>query len=410
LSIIVFPEHCIYDFSKNMFQAVKDFKRRSVQIVLKSVGTREDIVDEEYDTHVIKFHEMMKEMHGCETTLHCFLSQQKIIFSEGQTLTHSVNRIYDINADIERNNKWSGVVNQLQHESQASSLQAKWAQIHETYRSSTAAVCQEYALEPVKAACTRLVPEIDNACKARNTYHVDLQSYHRRLKVLKAKQKDLVDKDKHEKEDGEPTPAALHLEELREKIQHKLNASLDHFKHHNDKTKSEIIAAKQAHDKLMDTLLITTLVCQAELFSQAAAQLQEVVESLPQDRVEEVRQRIADLVSLGGVKTVSREEKTSSSFAKSPPNIPMVTNEVAFTEALTSNDCEDDSEDDSGPWEETSVASRSSTISSATAATTKNTQSQSTDGDRSVARPPTRPPTADDGVEPQSPSWAEPLE
>lgn len=297
-----------------MFKAVKDFKRRSVQTILKTTGsTTEGIVDEDYDTHVKNFHHMIEEMHECGDALHGYLSHQKTMFSGGQKLSLSIAKVYNTNTTIEQNNEWPGVTNDLDHEPEATVMQAKWDKIHETYRSSTAAVCQEYALEPIKAAYTRLAPEIDNACKVRNAHHVDYESYTRRIKVLKAKQEDLIEKGKAEKE-GEKTQAFLHSQEEIEKIQNKLNSSQEHYEHHNTKSKADIVAARHSHDEIMDTLLVTTLVCQYELFAQATAHLKEVVKTLPQDKVDEVRLRIADLVNQGGVKAEPKKDKGLSFF------------------------------------------------------------------------------------------------
>jgi hypothetical protein len=49
-----------------MFKAVKDFKRRSVQSMLETVGTADNTVDEEFDLSVKNFRKMIQDMNECE--------------------------------------------------------------------------------------------------------------------------------------------------------------------------------------------------------------------------------------------------------------------------------------------------------------------------------------------------------
>lgn len=89
-----------------------------------------------------------------------------------------------------------------------------------------------------------------------------------------------------------------------------MQAGLEGYNFHNEKVKTEIIAARKAHDTLMDTTLLTTLVMQAELFAQAAAHLEELIANLPEEKVKQVRKRVNDYIIQGGIKPVA-EEKTA---------------------------------------------------------------------------------------------------
>ena len=62
-------------------------------------------------------------------------------------------------------------------------------------------------------------------------------------------------------------------------------AGLEEYTFINNKCKADIIQCKQEHDLLMDQLIITTVVCQAELFTQAASQLEAIIELMPEDLV-----------------------------------------------------------------------------------------------------------------------------
>ena len=65
----------------------------------------------------------------------------------------------------------------------------------------------------------------------------------------------------------------------------KLQTAEVNYKEDNTKVKDDIIKAKFAHDQLMDMLLITTIVCQAEVFTRAANELNAIVSTLPIHRV-----------------------------------------------------------------------------------------------------------------------------
>ncbi len=92
------------------------------------------------------------------------------------------------------------------------------------------------------------------------------------------------------------------------KFSAKVQAGLEGYTFHNDKAKTDIIASKRAHDNLMDMLLVTTVVCQAELFAQAASQLEALLATLPEQKVKQVRARIHDYIVQGGIKPVVEEK------------------------------------------------------------------------------------------------------
>ncbi len=52
-------------------------------------------------------------------------------------------------------------------------------------------VCSEQALEPLRAAVTKMSPEVDALCKERETRLKDYDSYRRRLKEKEAKKETL---------------------------------------------------------------------------------------------------------------------------------------------------------------------------------------------------------------------------
>ena len=64
-----------------------------------------------------------------------------------------------------------------------------------------------------------------------------------------------------------------------------MQSGLEEYTYVNQKTKADVVEAKRQHDQLMDQLIITTIVCQAELFANAAAQLESIIDTMPEDRV-----------------------------------------------------------------------------------------------------------------------------
>lgn len=111
----------------SMFKAVKDFKRRSIQTVVKTSGLKtEEIIDEDYEESVKKFRVMVNEMQTTSDTLHRFLTSQKTCYAEGKELSSSLSTVYEINGSDE----WPGVISDLQFEAQSASMKEKWTEVN----------------------------------------------------------------------------------------------------------------------------------------------------------------------------------------------------------------------------------------------------------------------------------------
>jgi hypothetical protein len=120
--------------------------------------------------------------------LHSFLVNQKTLFSDAKELATSLARIYDTNLEM---NDWPNSECDLKNGAGAISFKDKWNTINEVLRSSTAMVCSEQALEPLRSAVTKMGPEIDALCKERETRLKDYDSYRRRLKEKETKKESL---------------------------------------------------------------------------------------------------------------------------------------------------------------------------------------------------------------------------
>jgi len=251
---------------------------------------------------------MLHDMNECGAALHSYLSNQKVMFTDAKELASSLSRIYQSNTSMTEED-WPNSKCALSCDLQAIDFARQWVKLSDVTRSSSAAVCAEQALDRLRNAVTKMGPEIDAAVKERNIQQKDYDSYKRRLKALETK------KETYDNEGKGASKAALENAEELEKFQRKVETGLENYNYHNKKTKDDIIAAKLNHDEIMDHLLTTTLVCQAELFSQTAHQLNLIIKSLPDQRkVEQIRQRIHDFEAQGGVKSEKPDKSKNFSI------------------------------------------------------------------------------------------------
>lgn len=284
-----------------MFKTMKDARRRMTQTVLATVGSAEKTEDPNYDAHVAKFDVMIADMNECGAALHSYLTKQKALFADGEELSKSLARVFDENL---RMTDWPDVDCELKQCHAAEQYKIRMDLIQNVLRSSASTVTSEHALDPLKAAISTFTPEI-HALKAERAIKVtDYDSYRRRLAEKEAKKQNLEAAGKGD------TPAAADIQADIEKFQKKVQSGLEEYTYVNQKTKADIVNAKKQHDELMDQLIITTIVCQAELFTQAAAQLDAIIDTLPEDRVREVRRHMHEYVKQGGVRPAPAPEKS----------------------------------------------------------------------------------------------------
>ena len=69
------------------------------------------------------------------------------------------------------------------------------------------------------------------------------------------------------------------------KYENKVANAETNYTAQNQKTKVDILAAKELHDELMDSMLVTVMVTQAEVFSRAAADLEGLLAKFPPAQV-----------------------------------------------------------------------------------------------------------------------------
>lgn len=298
----------------SLFKVLKDSKRRVLQTVNEAVDSSAKTVDPEYDVHATKFPEMIKDMNEIGASLNSTLVNQKKMFADSTELAKSLARIYQQNLTM---TDWVNVDCHLEHQTTADGYCTAWDNIHSVVRSSSAMAISELALEPLRAAVTKMDPEITAACKTRNTKLTDFDSYRRRVKQLYST------KEKQEAKMAGANPTASDTKSLEftigeiARFEAKLQIAEAGYKEDNYKVKDDIIKAKLAHDQLLDLLLVTTVVCQAEMFTRAANELNALVAALPEDKVDQVRRRMEHHVAQGGVSFDKPNSPPSGALGKS---------------------------------------------------------------------------------------------
>lgn len=95
-------------------------------------------------------------------------------------------------------------------------------------------------------------PEIQAGVKDRHNTQKDYDYHRGKLKALELK------KEAYEKDGKSDSKAALENAEELEKFQKKVESGLENYNRHNEKTKSDIIAAKKNHDQLMVSIFSHT--------------------------------------------------------------------------------------------------------------------------------------------------------
>ena len=130
------------------------------QSIVEKVGSAEFTTDDDFDTSSAHFKNMLKDMNECGATLHGMLTDQKRGFADAQMLADSLSRVYEKNSEME---DWAGSSNELGNGGASVQYKEKWDAIFDVIRSSCFMVNTEFALDPLKAAVTKMV------CKCKRT-------------------------------------------------------------------------------------------------------------------------------------------------------------------------------------------------------------------------------------------------
>mmetsp|Transcript_34896 Transcript_34896/g.33191 ORF Transcript_34896/g.33191 Transcript_34896/m.33191 type:complete len:295 (-) Transcript_34896:488-1372(-) len=282
-------------------KTLKDFRRRSVEAVLVNVGASERTVDDDFEVLHQKFELLILSMNSCAAASNQSLKSHKLDLDERTEFSKSVSKIYSDHLDSELNNKWPHSTCTLK----SSVLSRKYDECCGTARNVIGAscniVCREQALEPFKIASSTMQPQIEEICKVRAKMVVDFDSYRRRLKTLEAKKMSIEATAKEK--------VLLDLNTEIAKYTAKVSSAEQAYTEFNEKTKGDIIVNRVSHDELLDSLLVTSIVCQAELYARMSKELQHLLQLCPPQQVADVRKKIEDLINKGGPPVVELQKK-----------------------------------------------------------------------------------------------------
>ena len=305
-----------------MWKSVKDARRRIVEKALETVGASEKTVDPDFDAHKKHFDSMVDDMNEVGACLSEMLRNQKVCFDEQRNLATCLARIFVKNEDIV---DWPDHENKMDELAGAIAFAEESDYLHNTVRSSAGLAVVETSLEPLRAAVTKMCPEVESIIAVRNEVIADVDAHRRRLRSIE--QRVAAFPAKADSLDGE-------LKKFRAKYQN----SDYKFKQADIKAKHEILLAKLAHDKLLDMLLITCVVSQQELYMRSAEQMSAIVRLFPEEKVARVRDRINRLVDQGGVHKPIRETGEKSRATRA---LKVVTGKLALSEAVNAKKKED---------------------------------------------------------------------
>lgn len=332
----------------SVYKTLKDTRRRISQTVLSKVGSADETKDVQYDAHVEHFHSMISDMNQCEELIVSLLQKQSELFAQHELVAKTVANIYEKNKVIQ---DWPDVDCELIYDLQADQFKDTAKVISKLTRATAQLVITDKAVDPIHSAVVMNKNEIEKLTKDRNIKVTDYDSYRRRLSEKEAKRVALMNKGK-----GETPAAAENLADI-EKFKNKTQRGLEEFMYVNEKVKVDIQAAKADHDEIMDNVLITLLVTQEQLYSTAAKQLDAVISTLPEERVNLVKERFnaffqsgagVAVSSLGSGSTTGAdrsrfiydddEDEDSSSATSTAPIIPTIATPTTETSLLDLSD------------------------------------------------------------------------
>ena len=289
-------------FKQFVPERIRNARRRATESLFGAIGTSDRTVDPDFDVHDVNFSAMTEDMNDCGSNLNSTLQNCKAMTTDARDLAIALAKVYEKASD----EPWRGASNDLTQTAAAESYRDAWDTINNSYRSTTQAVVIEQALQPLRKAVTHNTPEFEEMKQNRADALLDFDSNRRRLGELE--QQKLLAEAKH-KHQGD---AAIALDSKIEKYNGKKTIAAGIYDKLNEQAKQKAVHSKAEHDELMDAVLITTAVCQCELMKMAANELQKVVDTMPQDRVEDIKARVRELLLAGGTLIPHQESNRAS--------------------------------------------------------------------------------------------------
>ena len=163
-----------------------------------------------------------------------------------------------------------------------------------------------------------VIPEIERACKVRENYRKDVDSYKRRYLAAERKAASAKLPDAREKANSE-----------REKFHQKFEKAKKLYETQDALVKGDLEKAKIARDEAVEMMTVTVAACQMELFEQCHRRLTAACSNFPGDKMKQVRQSIQNEIRAGGP-SLSAEAPSVGSRAKKVANI--ITGKVTLSD------------------------------------------------------------------------------
>jgi len=266
-----------------------DVKRRTIQRT-RNAASRGAEDDDELTDKRDRLYKMATDMNDLGAGIYECLKDTKKSYETSWELSLTVDKFY--NGPFA--DEWPEARNSMKLHGPVTRYKEAWNQAHSKLRPAAASAAVERALAQVRYFLNESMPQIKVKVEERNAAKLDFESYKRR----------------HEKLGGKGDQAK------NQQARQKLETSEARFNALSAKLKDDLIKEKIARDGIVEEAAVTFIVCQHAMYKELAANLGDLVEALPQDKVLSIQKRITDTVLTGGPSSKVAEDSAIGKVAK----------------------------------------------------------------------------------------------
>lgn len=241
--------------------------------------------DKEVDAFVERWSGMSRDLNGLGAGIYLSLRDVKRSFQTNTELAMLIDELY--NGTL--SHYWPEVnsVDHLKQHGAAARFRESWHQSHYQIRPAAASEAVERTLNSLRSFSLNSVPQIKKEIQERRAAELDLGSYARRYDAMKRSQ----------------NSGGMRLAPLSQKLE---NAKA-RYAQKNAALKDNLVKEKIMRDRLIEDALVTIVVAQHEMYKELSANLQDIVSSLPREKVLSIKKKISDTVAVGGPSSDSSE-------------------------------------------------------------------------------------------------------
>jgi len=268
---------------------LKDLKRRGVETFLQAVGASDRTDDETYNEEYAAFQVMVSDLNEIGAGLSEYLISLKQNYGLGSDLSAVLNDFY--NGQFNRG--WTESNPNLSHltlHSEVEAMNNAWVENDEIVRKSVAHIWLQRGLTPMRAFVNDVMPQIEEACRTRENLRKDADSYRRRYATA---QKKAAGANLTPEKRGE-------YEAHAQVLYNKLTNANKVYEDTNETVKKDLEKAKIARDEAVELMAVTVAACQMELYEQSYLRLQSACANFPQQKMNQVRGQIKNIIRSGG--------------------------------------------------------------------------------------------------------------